>query len=84
MQNRLQARFKNQLREFVVNFECLLDARVVQVGERPMNDLDRGRLLDCRAFHFHRRRSAVELVPIVGEENLFRRVNIAQRFERIQ
>lgn len=78
MQNRLQARFKNQLREFIVDFECLLDAGVVQMGERPVNDLNRRSFLDCRAFNFDRCRSAVELMPIVGKENLFRSVYIAQ------
>lgn len=84
MQNRLQARFKNQLREFVVNFECLLDARVVQMGERPVDDLDRGCLLDWRPVHLHRRRATVELVPVIGQENLLGGVDVAQRFERVE
>jgi hypothetical protein len=71
MQDCLQARFKNQLREFIVDFECLLHSRVVQVGVRSVDYLYRCRLLHCGTIYLHSRRPAAELVPVLLQENGF-------------
>ena len=45
--------------------------------EALMNDLDRRRLLDGRAFDLEIGRTRVELVPVARQEVLLRRVDVS-------
>ena len=81
VQNSLEARFENQLRKFVVNFECFLNPRVVQMREALVDHLYRCRFLQRWALDLDLRRPAAELVPVVGQENLLRGIYVTKRFE---
>ena len=64
----LKAVLEDQLDEFVVNLECFLYPRIIQVSVGLVDDLDRCRLV-C-TLDLDRRRTTVEVVVVILIEAL--------------
>lgn len=81
MQNLLQLRLEDKLSEFIVDFEALLNARVVQMSVWLVNKLDGSRFLRGRTLDLNGTIATVELITVFDKEGLFRTIDISCRFE---
>ena len=78
----LETVLEHELDELVVDLEGLLDAGVVQVRVRLVDDLDGGRLV--RALDLDGGGAAVEVVEVVLVETLLALVDVVDRLEGLE